>query len=104
MRIRRRAEFLALPTGTIYAKGKPWCFDGLSVKSDTWGNDWLTLSPMWVDDSDLEAMLESGASSPMQEIYERDGCFDEDEIFLVMERADLERLRAMVDAALAVTE
>lgn len=111
MRIYRRAEFLALPPGTIYAKGKPWFFESLSIKGDTWTNDWLQLSPMWIEAHDdgeqverLNAMLEEGASFPMQESYGRDGCFDDEEIFLVPEKADLEKLRAIVDAALAVAK
>jgi hypothetical protein len=111
MRIYRRKEFLALPAGTIYAKGKPWYFDGFSVKGDTWTNDWLTLSPMWIEAHDdgeqwqrLEAMLEAGASYPLQESFGRDGCFDDEDIFLVPEKADLEKLRAMVDAALTVAK
>lgn len=112
MRIYKRAEFLALPAGTIYAKGKPWYFDGFNVKADTLpSNDWVQLSPMWIEAHDedeqserLDEMLERGASYPMQESYGRDGCFDEEEVFLVPERADLEKLRAMIDAALAVAK
>jgi len=111
MRIYRRAEFLKLPAGTIYAKGKRWYFDGFNVKADTLGNDWVQLSPMWIEADDdaeqwsrLDEMLERGTSQPMAEGYGRDGSFDEDALFLVPERADLERLRDMVDAALAVVE
>ena len=111
MRIYRRSEFLSLPVGTIYAKGTPWAFHGFSVKGETWGNDWLELSPMWIEAHDdeeqherLEAMLEQGASYPMQESYGRDGCFDDEEIFLVPEKEDLEKLRAMVEAALATAK
>lgn len=109
MRIYRRKEFLALPAGTVYAKGKPWHFDGFNVKADTLTNDWVQLSPMWIEAFDdgeqwerLESMLNDGASFPIAESYGRDGCYDEDEIFLVPERADLEKLRDMVNAALAV--
>jgi hypothetical protein len=110
VRIYRRKEFLTMPAGTIYAKGKQWHFDGFNVKADTLAsNDWVQLSPMWIEahnDADqfdkLDAMLENGESCPMAESYGRDGCFDEEEIFLVPERADLEKLRAMIDAALAV--
>lgn len=109
MRIYRRAEFLALPSGTIYSKGKRWYFNHIEIKGETLTNDWLSISPMWIEAYDdgeqwerLEAMLEKGASYPMQEDFGRDGCFDDEEIFLVPEKADLEKLRAMVDAALTV--
>lgn len=107
VRIYSRAEFLKLPAGTIYAKGKPWAFDGFNVKADTLTNDWVCLSPMWIEAHDdgeqwsrLDGMLERGESHPMASSYGRDGCFDPDEIFLVPERDDLERLRDMIDAAL----
>lgn len=108
MRIYSRKEFLGLPEGTIYAKGKRWYFNGFSVKGETFGNDWAELSVMWIDsqnDSDqwsrLEGMHEGGASYPMAEGYGRDGCFDDEDIFLVPERADLEKLRGMIDKALS---
>ena len=111
MRIYRRKEFMELPEGTIYAKGKPWHFDGFNVKGESWETDWTYLSPMWIfahDDGEqwarLDEMLEHGASYPMQHGYGRDGCFDDDDLFLVPERADLEKLRAMVDAALTVAK
>ena len=111
MRIFRRKQFLSLPAGTIYAKGKRWYFSDFSVKADTLDNDWVQLSPMWIesrDDDDqftkLEAMLEVGASYPMAESYGRDGFFDDDDLFLVPDRADLEQLRGIIDAALAVAK
>lgn len=109
MKVYRRSEFMKLPEGTIYAKGKPWFFGDITVKGDTFGNDWTCLSPMWIESageddqwSRLDGMLECGYSYPMASAYGRDGCFADDEIFLVLERGDLERLRGIVDAALVV--
>ena len=109
MKIYRRKDFLELPEGTIYAKGKPWFFSYLSVKGKTLSNDWSQLSPMWIEAYDdgeqwrrLDDMLENGASYPMQTSYGRDGCFDDDDLFLVPERDDLEKLRAMIDDAISV--
>lgn len=112
MRIYRRTEFLKLPPGTIYAQGKRWFFGQMSVKGDTIeSGDWACLSPMWIeadDDADqwhkLESMLENGTSVPMETSYGRDGRFDDKALFLVPERADLERLRDMIDAAIAVAK
>lgn len=108
MRIYKRSEFLKLPVGTIYAKGKPMYFDALSIKGDMCGeNDWAELSPMWIsasgDDEQwarLDGMIQRGESYPMAEHYGRDGCFDDDAIFLVPEYDDLLKLRTMVDAAI----
>ena len=112
MRVLNRKDFLALPADTIYAKGQPWAFTGLRIKGDTIGiNDWAYLDPAWVSANDsgeascrLDEMLGAGASYPMEEDYGRDGCFDEDEVFLVFERTDLEKLRGMIDAALSTSE
>ena len=111
MRIYRRAAFLKLPPGTIYAKGMPWVFDGIEVKGDTIGDDWSCLSLIWIESNDdadhwakLDDMLERGDSVPMQSSYSRDGCFDKDALFLVAERDDLLKMRDMIDAAIAVSE
>jgi hypothetical protein len=111
MRIYRRTEFLKLPEGTIYAKGKPWAFHNLSIKGYSLGDDWTYLDPIGIDGADsgdecdkLDAMLKHGESHPMARMYGRDGYFDTDAIFLVCERADLETLRKMIDDALAVAD
>jgi hypothetical protein len=110
MRVVNRAEFLALPAGTIYAKGKPWHFEGVTIKGDSLADDWIYLDLAWPESSGdmdsfdkLAAMLSEGASFPMQESYGRDGCFDAEEIFLVWERADLLALVAHINAALDTT-
>lgn len=110
MKIYRRAAFLALPAGTIYAKGKPWCFEDLSVKGETWMNDFLTMGLVWIESGGstetvdrLEEMIDSGASYPMEtDGFGRDGCFDNDDLFLVYEKADLEALRGFIDRALSI--
>lgn len=110
MKVVSRSEFLKLPAGTFYAKGEPWCFNTLCVKDDSLDNDWYYLNPAWVDANDsseaverLDEMLELGKSHPMEEAVGRDGCFDMNDIFLVFERADLEKLRGFVDKAIEVT-
>lgn len=107
MKIYKRAEFLKLPPGTIYAKGKPQYFGNLSVKGETLGNDWITLDLVWFEaandaeiDERFDAMLEKGASYPMESAYGRDGCFDEEEAFLVWQRGDLQTLRQYIDNAM----
>lgn len=114
MKLYRRAAFMDLPPDTLFAKGKPWYFESLSVKGDTWRfdtgmGDFLARGLVWIDapsdgdaDSRLAAMLEADASFPIETAYGRDGCFDEADLFLVYERADLEELRRVIDAALAV--
>ena len=110
MRIHTRKEFLKLPPGVAYCKGKRWCFDGLNFKGDSLSNDWWSTDPAWIDgdSSDvcfrrLEEMLESGASYPIQEGQGRDGLFEEDDLFLVLEKDDLLKLRGWIDTAILVS-
>ena len=113
MKIYRRDEFLKLPAGTIFAKGKPQYFESLSVKADSLPNDFIYRQLVWFeshgdtgDEFDqgfrFEAMVDHGASFPMNQSYGRDGCFDNEDLFLVYERADLLELRGVLDAALAL--
>lgn len=113
MRVLSRADFLKMPAGTMYAKGEPWAFDGIHVRGDTMpnGNDWDCAQLAWIDSDDsgqavdrLDDMLENGASYPMDASYGRDGCFNEADLFLVFERADLIQLGKIVDQAILVAE
>lgn len=115
MRIYNRDEFLKLPAGTIFAKGKPQYFESLSVKADSMPNDFIYRQLVWFeshgdtgDEFDLgrrfNAMVENGASFRMEQSYGRDGCFDDEDLFLVYESADLLELREIIDAALALAQ
>lgn len=113
MKIYRRDEFLKLPAGTIFAKGKPQYFEGLSVKGDSLPDDFTCRQLVWFEnhgDTDdefdqgyrFDAMVEGNASFPMGQSYGRDGCFDDEDLFLVYERDDLQELRGIIDKALAL--
>lgn len=112
MRIYDRAGFLKLPEGTFFSKGVEWSFGCLSVKGESTAyNDFYCCDLDWVDGKSseecfdrLDAMLKKGASFPVQDSGGRDGLFDEDAIFLVWERADLEKLRGYIDAAIALSQ
>ena len=109
MKILNRDDFLKMPSGTMYQKGVPWAFDNLSVKADTLvTNDFVTIEIGAFESADdasfsnmLELALAEGTSIPMSDDFcGRDGCFEKDAIFKVLEAADLLVLRAMIDAAL----
>ena len=108
MRVVNRTDFLKLPAGTIYCKGKPWYFDGLCIKDDTlMPDDWVYLNPAWPSAHDsgeasylMEKSLADGASFAGDDSYGRDGCFDKDAVFLIFEKEDLLALRSHIDAAL----
>lgn len=111
MRIYKRAEFMQLPGGTIFSKGKPWAFSDLMVKSSPDGSlDFVCRSLINIDSHDseqnwdrLEQMRDVGASFPLNEDYGRDGMFDDEDLFLVYEAADLIQLLSVVNAALALS-
>lgn len=104
MRIVDRATFLALPAGTLYAKYKPCCTDGLCIKGENCGkNDWfyqdLSLplkchgSGEWADR--LLTAQETGESVALDLQSEgRDGCFEADQLFAVWEPDDVAQLIA----------
>jgi hypothetical protein len=112
MRVYKREEFLKLPEGTIYAKGKEWFFNGLEVKFDTTDyGDWWSLDPCWIDaDKEpqlwdrLDEMLDKGASYPMETAISRDGLSEEDAIFLVFEKDDLLKLQGYISKALELAQ
>jgi hypothetical protein len=108
MKVVDRKTFLSLPAGTIYCKGKRWYFDGICIKADSLESDWVYLNPAWPDAHDsgeavelLEMSLETGSSFPCETAFGRDGCFDDDALFLVFEKPDLESLRGYIDQAIA---
>lgn len=107
MKVVDRKAFLALPEGTIYCKGVQWDFHSLCVKGETWGSDWTYWCPEWIDANDsseamnrLDEMLATGASYPMDDAYGRDGCFEEDAVFLIFEPDDLRRLSKFIMEAI----
>lgn len=112
MRILRKAEFLRMPIGTLFARGKPWAFEQLSVKGESLHNsdDFFAMdlvsiksdgSSEWVER--LDKMLETGVSYPLEtDGYGRDGCFDSEDLFLVYELADLQDLHRIIITAIQV--
>ena len=114
MRIYRRAAFMEIPAGTLYSKGKPHYFEGLHIKGDTINHEGRNIdfgqrdlvSFEFANTDEFiqrwEEMIESGASYPMEDCYGRDGCFDDEDLFLVWERADLEEMQRVMAAAIAV--
>jgi hypothetical protein len=108
MRIYKRADFLKLPEGILFCKGKPWYWGTLHVKGKSLKNDFIDLDLCWIDDENndddpiMTGMLENGDSASMNTAYGRDGCFDDEDIFLVFEKPDLEELRGIIDNALQI--
>jgi hypothetical protein len=104
MRLLNLKDFIQLPAGTIYKKNSG---NELEIKGD-WvsddGRDWSStlFSADCGDDQDTYIGLMIGESYPIQtEMYGRDGCFDDDEQFLIYEKWDLEQLKQILDRAIA---
>jgi hypothetical protein len=109
MRVVDRKTFLALPAGTIYCKGVPWAFDGICIKDDSLANDWVYLDPAWPSAHDsgeaidlLEKSLEAGSSFPCESDFGRDGCFNDDAVFLIFETDDLFTLKNHIETAIDI--
>lgn len=113
MRVYNRKAFMELPEGTLYLKGVPWAFDGLSLKHDTLRKDngeafdWVYTDLAYIGATDsgelgsrCDEMLEAGASYPLNDSAGRDGFFDDEDIMMVYEKDDLLALRGYIDEAL----
>lgn len=101
MRIVDRKTFLGMPNGTMFAKYEPCVFGPLEIKCDTYGSDFVSQQIInAIDGHDsgevmdmLDASEETGCSIPMNfDCAGRDGCFDEDQLFAVLETADVDKL------------
>jgi len=110
MKVVSRKDFLKFPDGTAFIKGRKWCFDGgLCFKVESLANDWRYQAIDMPDANDsgelfdlLDEMLMAGVSHPMEYDSTRDGCFNDDDLFLIYEADDLKRLHAMIGSALEV--
>lgn len=103
MKVVNRENFLKLPSGTVYSKGKEWYFDAFNIKAESWDNDWVYLDLCWVECNEsgqgfdrLQDSLENGTSYPMPTSYGRDGGFDKEDLFLIFEEEDLKKLRELI--------
>lgn len=110
MKILNREQFLAMPEGTMFCKGTPWAFGSMSIKHETtsYGDFYFrTFEGIEFHDSGqlfdrYQAMLDDGASYPLETSVGRDGLDEADALFLVFETDDLLELRQTVDWAIDV--
>lgn len=97
MKVVNKKDFLNLPENTIFSKGKVWCFDGLSMKGESFSNDFFYLDLIDMDMGSgsneyferLDDSLINGNSYPINDAESRDGMFLEDEVFLIFENDDI---------------
>jgi hypothetical protein len=101
MKIVNREEFLKLPSGTLFSKYQPCYFDDITIKGDTWTNDFLIQNiadgiesegsdDFFVKLTDAE---KNGTELKMDfDCYGRDGMFDEERLFAVWSKDDVKAL------------
>lgn len=103
MKILSRKEFLKTPRGTVYSYYEPCVFRELNVKttdSTDYENDFVYFSLIGEFDiqdgkdfSDICTRMEDGESIPASfEETQREGLFDDEQLFLVYEKEDVENM------------
>jgi hypothetical protein len=106
MKILNRAEFFEQPAGILYRKSTLTSdFGEIEIKADNCGADFVCMSFGYVRCPDRTTDWPShGTSRPTDlDYYGRDGCFDQDALFLVYETWDLEQMRGVIDHAITVS-
>ena len=98
MRIIGLDEFLAMPSGTLFAKYDPMAFGSLQIKGDNdfTHPDFSAKELLWVDCDSTGDMVdklmagEKGAPVKLDfDAYGRDGMFDRKQLFAVLEKDDI---------------
>jgi hypothetical protein len=100
MKILNLREFKKLPAGTLFMKYEPCVFYDLCVKGGTLDHDWFYESLDCVDSTDYGNMaeilfkaFEQGTSFKLDlDCTMRDGLFEDDQLFAVYEKSDVETL------------
>lgn len=94
---------LKMPKGTVFSYYEPCCFRELEIKADDPGNyenDWLfdsLIGAVHNDNSEefIEncTRMEKGESMPVDfEYTSRDGLFEDEQLYAVYEKEDVEKL------------
>lgn len=113
MKIVDRKTFLALPSGTVYSHYKPQVSDGLMIKGETLTKfDWVYQDLLF----NVEGESSEEASDKLTDAEEngtsfnldlncasRDGMYDDDQLFMVYEKSDIESLIEELKSCLEVS-
>lgn len=113
MRILNLTEFRGMPEGTIYKSAAlQFSFGDWHIKGETWDYDFLCSPTDWVDcdsseqlDSRMCEMWEDSSTSyPLDWSFGRDGMFQDEAKFMILEHKDLLLFREAIDDALEATK
>jgi hypothetical protein len=91
MKIVNHAEFLSLPTGTVFSKFSPMVLDELCIKGETIGAGDFAYESLSspVSYGQLESMMEGNITFAPFGQMQRDGCFDNGQLYLVWDVVDV---------------
>ena len=98
MRIVGLKEFRSLPVGTVFLIFVPGGAEELRVLEKIWEVDFISTNIIYnlvgEDDDTLNRMEADSSLSISVDFYsaERDGCFDDDQLFAVYDKRDIEGL------------
>jgi len=113
MRIVNRSKFLELSAGTLYSKYEPCNFDDIEIKGESLINDFYSQQIADTVECDgsgefvdiVDDAVVNGTSFKMDFHCEgRDGGFQEDQLFAVWERGDVEQLISRLQECLSTQE
>jgi hypothetical protein len=115
MKVITRKEMLRMPKGTVYSYYEPHFFRELEIKADdpeNYDNDWLFDSIVGAvknngsgDFSDKCTLMKAGESVEVDfENTSRDGMFEDEQLYAVYEKEDVEKLIARLQQTLRLTK
>jgi hypothetical protein len=118
MKLLNRDDFMKLPKGVVFCKGKPCFFEAMQIKGNTLYRDdgsafdfmALELCMFETNSSDDFAdtyfrAIESGLlERSINKTECRDGFFDSEDNFLVYDLADLCELRSLINEAIKIAK
>ena len=114
MRIVNRATFLAMPENTLFSKYEPCIFRDLLIKGESLHcNDFCVSQIADAIDCDgsesfidaCDGAVQTGASLKMDfDLFGRDGCFNDNQLFAVWEKDDIEALIDKLNMCVKIEE
>lgn len=103
MKIINKEEFLQLPEGTVFLEFKPYVFGDFKIKGETIGRDYLEvdLNNVFLDVDDTvtaidEALITNSSFDVNFNVYNRNGMFDDEQMYAVYEQNEIEKLIAVL--------
>lgn len=113
MKILTRKEFVEMPAGTVFSTYEPCVFRGLYIKHDTWkfdggGSDFIEARLFGEFDAqhsdeyfEFCKRMETGEDIPQSfEETSREGLFDDNMMYAVFSKEDVENLIKTLQASL----